>query len=233
LIEGQFPDYQRIIPKEHETRVVLPVSDFLQAAKTAAVFSRDNSNIVRINVKPGVEAATSGLEHGRDAVRSATERLADIWPDLRAQAEEVVARASEVPHGAAERVSGVASTTGERAQSIGSDVLGRVQETVIPAVGAFVEATRERTAEMTAHGDETVGGVVSTAGEAAERAVAATTSVAKETLATLFWLIAASAVVYFALLSSERRERVKGLLYGAVEQARLLMRDFQGYEEEM
>jgi hypothetical protein len=186
-----------------------------------------------INVKPGVEAATSGLEHGRDAVRSATERLADIWPDLRAQAEEVVARASEVPHGAAERVSGVASTTGERAQSIGSDVLGRVQETVIPAVGAFVEATRERTAEMTAHGDETVGGVVSTAGEAAERAVAATTSVAKETLATLFWLIAASAVVYFALLSSERRERVKGLLYGAVEQARLLMRDFQGYEEEM
>jgi DNA polymerase-3 subunit beta len=77
LIEGQFPDYQRIIPQQHETRVVLPVSDFLQAAKTAAVFSRDNSNIVRISVTPSeeelapghVEVAASAAEMGDDAGR--------------------------------------------------------------------------------------------------------------------------------------------------------------------
>jgi DNA polymerase-3 subunit beta len=60
LIEGQFPDYQRIIPKSYQTRVVLPVSDFLQATKTAAVFSRDNSNIVRINVVPSGEELVPG-----------------------------------------------------------------------------------------------------------------------------------------------------------------------------
>ncbi len=60
LIEGQFPDYQRIIPQSYQTRVVLPVTDFLQATKTAAVFSRDNSNIVRISVAPSGEELVPG-----------------------------------------------------------------------------------------------------------------------------------------------------------------------------
>jgi len=60
LIEGQFPDYQRIIPQSYQTRVVLPVGDFLQATKTAAVFSRDNSNIVRISVSPSGDELTPG-----------------------------------------------------------------------------------------------------------------------------------------------------------------------------
>jgi DNA polymerase-3 subunit beta len=60
LIEGQFPDYQRIIPQSYQTRVVLPVADFLQAAKTAAVFSRDNSNIVRVAVTPSENELTPG-----------------------------------------------------------------------------------------------------------------------------------------------------------------------------
>jgi DNA polymerase-3 subunit beta len=60
LIEGQFPDYQRIIPQSYQTRVVLPVADFLQATKTAAVFSRDNSNIVRVSVTPSGNELTPG-----------------------------------------------------------------------------------------------------------------------------------------------------------------------------
>jgi DNA polymerase-3 subunit beta len=60
LIEGQFPDYQRIIPQGYQTRVVLPVMDFLQATKTAAVFSRDNSNIVRVSVTPSGDELTPG-----------------------------------------------------------------------------------------------------------------------------------------------------------------------------
>ena len=72
LIEGQFPDYQRIIPQGFQTRAVLSVADFLQAAKTASVFSRDNSNIVRVSVNPGegelspgvVEVTSSSAEMG-------------------------------------------------------------------------------------------------------------------------------------------------------------------------
>ena len=60
LIEGQFPDYQRIIPQSYQTRVVLPVAEFLQATKTAAVFSRENSNIVRVNVAPSGEELVPG-----------------------------------------------------------------------------------------------------------------------------------------------------------------------------
>jgi len=75
LIEGQFPDYKRIIPQSYQTRVVLPVGDLLQATKTASVFSRDNSNIVRISVTPSgdelvpgrVEVTASSAEMGDNA----------------------------------------------------------------------------------------------------------------------------------------------------------------------
>jgi DNA polymerase-3 subunit beta len=73
LIEGQFPDYQRIIPQSYQTRVVLPVADFLQATKTAAVFSRDNSNIVRLSVAPSGEE----LVPGRVDVLSSSAEMGD------------------------------------------------------------------------------------------------------------------------------------------------------------
>jgi len=73
LIEGQFPDYQRIIPQSYQTRVVLPVADFLQATKTAAVFSRDNSNIVRLAVAPSGEE----LAPGRVDVLSSSAEMGD------------------------------------------------------------------------------------------------------------------------------------------------------------
>jgi len=60
LIEGQFPDYHRIIPSGYQTRVVVPVNELLQATKTAAVFSRDNSNIVRLAVAPSGEELVPG-----------------------------------------------------------------------------------------------------------------------------------------------------------------------------
>ena len=61
LIEGQFPDYQRIIPQGFQTRAVLPVDEFQRATKTAAVFSRDNSNIVRVSATPGADELTPGM----------------------------------------------------------------------------------------------------------------------------------------------------------------------------
>ena len=52
LIEGQFPDFNRIIPRESKTRVTLQTADFLRATKAAQVFARDNSMIVRLNLVP-------------------------------------------------------------------------------------------------------------------------------------------------------------------------------------
>lgn len=75
LIEGQFPDYQRIIPQETKTRVVLSTADFLRATRAAAVFARDNSNIVRIEMTPAKEEADLAL--GSVLVKSTSAEMGD------------------------------------------------------------------------------------------------------------------------------------------------------------
>jgi hypothetical protein len=71
-----------------------------------------------------------------------------------------------------------------------------------------------------------------TASESAGRVAKQSGSLARETLSTLFWLATASALVYAALLSPERREQLKQLLASVVSEGRTLARDFQGYEED-
>jgi len=53
LIEGNFPDYKKIIPTESKTRINLDKEDFLQAIKVASVFARESANIVKFSVKEG------------------------------------------------------------------------------------------------------------------------------------------------------------------------------------
>ncbi len=57
LIEGNFPDYQQIIPKTHATRTVLNTNSLLRACRTANIFARDAANIVRLQVAPESELA--------------------------------------------------------------------------------------------------------------------------------------------------------------------------------
>jgi DNA polymerase-3 subunit beta len=62
LIDGQFPDYDRIIPKDSKTRVTLQTAELLRATKAAQVFARDNSMIVRLQLSPP-EGEAGGLGH--------------------------------------------------------------------------------------------------------------------------------------------------------------------------
>jgi DNA polymerase-3 subunit beta len=57
LIEGNFPDYQQIIPKSYTTRTVVNTNSFLRACRTANIFARDAANIVRLQITPGGELA--------------------------------------------------------------------------------------------------------------------------------------------------------------------------------
>ena len=70
LIEGQFPDFNRIIPREAKTRVTLQTADFLRATKAAQVFARDNSMIVRLNLVPA-EGGDETVGHVTVAATSA------------------------------------------------------------------------------------------------------------------------------------------------------------------
>src|SRR5215469_2864183 len=74
LIEGSFPNYRQIIPKEHTTRAVVETKEFAGVIKSASLFARDSSNISRIKVNPG---GSDGLEPGAVTVEATAEDLGD------------------------------------------------------------------------------------------------------------------------------------------------------------
>jgi DNA polymerase-3 subunit beta len=72
LIEGTFPDYRQIIPKEFGVRVELGRDAFLNAVRRASYFARENNDVVRLAIKPGeddvmpgtVEVSANAAERG-------------------------------------------------------------------------------------------------------------------------------------------------------------------------
>lgn len=55
LIDGNFPDFSRLIPDNYVTRTVMGTAEFLKACKTANIFARESSNTARVQVSPGNE----------------------------------------------------------------------------------------------------------------------------------------------------------------------------------
>ena len=62
LIQGTFPNYETLIPEEFKTNITVKIDDFLRATKTAAIFARDGSGIVRVNTKDGNLSIASRAE---------------------------------------------------------------------------------------------------------------------------------------------------------------------------
>jgi DNA polymerase-3 subunit beta len=54
LIEGEFPNYQEIIPKDYKTQLILNQNQFLNSVKSASLFS-GRGNEVKISVEPKKE----------------------------------------------------------------------------------------------------------------------------------------------------------------------------------
>ena len=68
LIEGEYPDYQGIIPKKYEAQISLSKNDFLNQVKTASIFS-GKSNEVKIKTtpkKPALEILAQNPELGEN-----------------------------------------------------------------------------------------------------------------------------------------------------------------------
>ena len=53
LIQGTFPNYSQLIPTEHTTRCVVHVDEFKRGTRSAAIFARDGSGIIRLQMQPG------------------------------------------------------------------------------------------------------------------------------------------------------------------------------------
>jgi DNA polymerase-3 subunit beta len=74
LIDGTFPDYQQIIPRQHKSRTLVSTASLLKACKQAEIFAREGSNVARLDIKaangdmtPGeVEISAVSEETGRN-----------------------------------------------------------------------------------------------------------------------------------------------------------------------
>jgi hypothetical protein len=132
----------------------------------------------------------------------------------------------------------------EHLRHAGESVSRTFQKDVMPAVtpvlkdasdmaGDLLENVRERADDMKHRNDRFPGAkAVSSGKDSAHSALQTSSKAATDTLAALMWLALSSALVYLVLLSPERRERVKSATFDVIEQVRLLIGDFKGYETE-
>ena len=84
LLEGQFPDLERVIPKTHTTKVTLKRNDFVTATRIAALFARDAANVVKLDVTPGEEG---GLTPGSVALSANALEVGDNRGEIDAAVE--------------------------------------------------------------------------------------------------------------------------------------------------
>jgi DNA polymerase-3 subunit beta len=74
LIEGTFPPFRSIIPKESTTHAVVETRELAAAVKSASLFARDSSNIARVKITaPGEE----GQETGSITIEATAEDVGD------------------------------------------------------------------------------------------------------------------------------------------------------------
>ena len=55
LLQGTFPNYEQLIPQSYTTRAVMDLPTVLRAARTASIFARDGSNIIRMHLMPSTD----------------------------------------------------------------------------------------------------------------------------------------------------------------------------------
>ena len=60
LIDGTFPDFRQIVPRDFATRLEFARDDFLAAVRRASFFARDNNDVVRINARAGEDELAPG-----------------------------------------------------------------------------------------------------------------------------------------------------------------------------
>lgn len=51
LIDGTFPDYHQIIPRNYKSRTLVSTASLLKACKQAEIFAREGSNVARLDIK--------------------------------------------------------------------------------------------------------------------------------------------------------------------------------------
>lgn len=65
LIEGEFPNFEQIIPKERNIKVRLDKEEFLRAVKLSGVFAKESANTVRLKIgKDFLDVRSESTQYG-------------------------------------------------------------------------------------------------------------------------------------------------------------------------
>lgn len=78
LIQGAFPNYAQLIPQSYTTRAGLRVDECLRAARTAAIFARDSSGIVRLHIQEGPPGSLQVLARAEEVGENSAEMDAEV-----------------------------------------------------------------------------------------------------------------------------------------------------------
>jgi hypothetical protein len=175
-------------------------------------------------------AAVAGAERAREVGTAVADAAKERVPQVTHKVgEEVVPSLREVALQAAAVALELWQTARERAAE--SDLAPQAAH----AVAAGGERAREATAAVSEKASE-LGERASELGErardASRRTAEATVETSKDTGAMLFWAGAAAGLVFYALLTPERREQVLRTAQSVTTQVQELIKDFQGYDDE-
>ncbi len=67
LVEGKFPDYNRVVPKNHKNAVVLGRVPLLSSLQRAAIMTSEKFKAVRVNIEPGTLRISSSNAEQEEA----------------------------------------------------------------------------------------------------------------------------------------------------------------------
>jgi len=69
LIEGKFPDFEKIIPEKSKTQVTIETEGLLQAVRAASIFAREAANIINFEIKGSkLEVSSNNPQLGENKV---------------------------------------------------------------------------------------------------------------------------------------------------------------------
>jgi DNA polymerase-3 subunit beta len=67
LLEGEYPDFEKILPKSSALKILVDKEEFIRAVKLASIFARESANIVKIkvlkdNISVSAESSAAGSQ---------------------------------------------------------------------------------------------------------------------------------------------------------------------------
>jgi len=82
LIQGQFPNFNQLIPETTDSKATIDTNNFLQAMRTASIFARDGNGIVRLSIEPGEDQSP-----GKVSLTARSEEVGENTGEIDAEIE--------------------------------------------------------------------------------------------------------------------------------------------------